>query len=142
MFTYRAKRKDNGEMVEGWYVWVKENLLDNFPDAHDFIIPAGLHPDAGIMINIDPITLSMSTGKTDKNGKMIFGSIPLEDGTMTKGGDRVRETIKGTKLYVQEVFWAGDTSQFALRPSSPFDYTGLCYSEYRVIIGTQLDKDS
>jgi len=39
---------------------------------------------------IYPLSLALETGRTDRRGKAIFGSYPV-DGKMSKGGDRVRK---------------------------------------------------
>lgn len=76
---FRAKRLDNGELVEGYY-----RLL--YTNVHQITVveKGGSHEEH----DVDPNTLAMSTGVTDKNGVEIFGSVPV-DGVMSKGGDIV-----------------------------------------------------
>ena len=70
---FRAKRKDNGEWVEGyfakgkWYLDEKERFA---------IIPLDLsfypHCEISEWIEIDPETLCQFIGKKDKHGKKIW----------------------------------------------------------------------
>lgn len=86
---FRGKTK-GGKWVEGYYV---RGLNDD-----DFIVsredfPPTMSDPLGdcknIYYEILPDSLSMSTGLSDKNGKRIFGSIPV-NGEMSKGGDVVK----------------------------------------------------
>jgi len=82
---FRAKRLDNGELVYGMY--------HTYGDGH-FMAEVEIQNNRGDdwkvkAEEIDPTTLAMATGQTDKNGTMIFGSVPV-DGVMSRGGDVVR----------------------------------------------------
>ena len=76
---FRAKRKDNGELVYGWLIKFGPNY---------FIFPNKGGAFLGGFIKVDPTTVAMKTFVQDKNKVDIYGSFPL-DGVMTKGGDIV-----------------------------------------------------
>lgn len=68
---FKAKRKDNGEWVEGYYL--------NVAKINHFICTGKIKLDGALkgiiapeMYAIDPDTLCQYTGLTDKNGKRIW----------------------------------------------------------------------
>lgn len=67
MREYRAKRKDNGEWVYGWYVniFFREGKF-NCP----MIIPNGGRWED--KIEVDPATVSQGSGKFDIDNKEVF----------------------------------------------------------------------
>lgn len=65
---FKAKRKDNGEWVEGQYAYITNPLAeDGKPIKH--LICNGTNIFNNL---IDPETLCQYTGLTDKNGKKIW----------------------------------------------------------------------
>lgn len=65
---FKAKRTDNGEWVEGYYV--KYQPCASRPEYVHGIVPT--YASALYMIKIDPNTLCQFTGLTDKNGRKIW----------------------------------------------------------------------
>lgn len=65
---FKAKRKDNGEWVEGYYVYITNPLTgDGKPIKHLICNGTNIFNDL-----IDPDTLCQYTGLTDKNGNKIW----------------------------------------------------------------------
>lgn len=65
---FKAKRIDNGEWVEGQYVYITNPLTeDGKPIKHLICNGTNIFNDL-----IDPDTLCQYTGLTDKNGKKIW----------------------------------------------------------------------
>ena len=74
-YLYRAKRMDNGEWVEGFYLCVAH---DDGRHIHHFISTLGISlnlstPIENIQVEVDPNTLCHCTGKHDiPEKKMIY----------------------------------------------------------------------
>ncbi|MFA6281874.1 MAG: hypothetical protein WCY05_05180 [Candidatus Omnitrophota bacterium] len=134
MFKFRGQRVDNKEWVEGYHVF------DKFENKHYMQIPVS-DKDFDSYFEITPNTLSISTGQFDKNKIEIFGSIPLEDGAMSNGGDKLQcvsqnEFSKGD-ISTRNVIYSG--SSFHIEGTymglSEFLNYGKC-----TIIGKQCDE--
>ena len=88
---FKAKRLDNGEWVEGYYIGPIGAL-----DVHEI---CDIHDITGTRVEVDPSTVCEYTGLTDKNGMKIFE------------GDIVRrETAYYGKhnVYDEPVVWEDD----------------------------------
>lgn len=73
---FKAKRKDNGEWVEGQYVYITNPLTeDGKPIKHLICNGTSIFNDL-----IDPVTLCQCTGLTDKNGKKIWENDIVRNG--------------------------------------------------------------
>ena len=73
-YLFKAKRKDNGEWVEGFYFCMTHT---DGRHTHHFIIPLGADLSRGtpvekIQVEVDQSTICQCTGLKDKNGKLIF----------------------------------------------------------------------
>lgn len=87
---FKAKRKDNGEWAEGYYL--PGMKLPGYDGENDFIVMSD-----GDYFAINPITLCQYTGLTDKNGKKIWENdllghklnrVEFLNGTYCINGDR------------------------------------------------------
>ena len=73
-YLFKAKRKDNGEWVEGFYFCMTHT---DGRHTHHFIIPLGADLSLGtpvekIQVEVDQSTICQCTGLKDKNGKVIW----------------------------------------------------------------------
>lgn len=68
---FKAKRKDNGEWVEGYYVKFKLEPNTNLSDVIFIPFKTDRNGEWG-WIKVDPDTLCQYTGLTDKNGQKIW----------------------------------------------------------------------
>lgn len=73
-YLFKAKRKDNGEWVEGFYFCMTHT---DGRHTHHFIIPLGADLSLGtpvekIQVEVDQSTICQCTGLKDKNGRVIF----------------------------------------------------------------------
>lgn len=69
---FRGKRTDNGEWVEGYYVYDESGQTTKEPTA--YIVRLNTHPCGWSLIpyKVIPEAVGQYTGLTDKNGKKIF----------------------------------------------------------------------
>ena len=96
---FKAKRKDNGKWVEGYYVYCRKR---------HYILPLlneaiGYDEREDEWIEIEPDTICLFTGLSDKNGKKIW-----ENDIVRYTFDYSSETAteNGLKERISSVFWS------------------------------------
>lgn len=92
---FKAKRKDNGEWAEGYYVYCRKR---------HYILPVlnkaiGFDEREDEWVEVDPNTLCQYTGLTDKNGQKIWEN----DILIGHGNDRDLSKVSFGKFYVIDV---------------------------------------
>ena len=121
---FKAKRLDNGEWVEGYYL--------NIAKINHFICTGKIKLDGALkgiiapeMYVIDPDTLCQFTGLTDKNGKKIWENDIVE--------------LPDENVYFK-CEWEKDTARFVLN-GDRFTVDFDDYREYEVeVIGNIFDN--
>lgn len=84
-YLFRGKRTDKERWAEG-------SLITHNGSAY-IVEPHPMVFDSAIKVKVDPDSIGMWTGLTDKNDKRIFGALPD-----SKGGDVVRTLIRNNEL--------------------------------------------
>ena len=112
---FKAKRKDNGEWVEGYYFCM---VHDDGRHIHHFIMPLEVDlslgtPIENIQVEINQETLCQYIGITDKNDKKIFENDIIETITFGFEKDHFITSVKfGVKFSMQGFYLANGRSMF------------------------------
>ncbi len=123
---FKAKRIDNGEWVEGQYVYITNPLTeDGKPIKHLICNGTNIFNDL-----IDPDTLCQYTGLTDKNGKKIWEN-------------DICEMVYDGVVHIYIIVWDKEELDFKGTNGKEnyginFEYLGCC--EEIVVIGNIFDN--
>ena len=72
-YLYRAKRIDNGELVEGFYAVIGEKTVIIEKEREEFYDVEGDKKSNGNkIVEVDPSTICQCTGMPDKNSKVAY----------------------------------------------------------------------
>lgn len=88
--TFRGWSEKHNRWVDGWRV--RQSIVSSWNDS---------------VYQVYPESLAMFTGQYDKEDKPLYASIPLPDGTMSKGGD-----ILKCKYIKYHVYYCVNTAMF------------------------------
>lgn len=103
---FKAKRKDNGKWVEGYYVKFKLEPNTNLSDVIFIPFKADRNGEWG-WIKVDPDTLCQYTGLQDKNGRKIWENDILR-------GCQYPYLSDGNCNYYAEVIWFENCHAFGI----------------------------
>lgn len=132
---FKAKRKDSGEWVEGYYIYHIKRTICPFGDSvkpedeQHVIMQDGFSdwnmPRDTVVYEIDPDTICQYTGLTDKNGQKIWENDIVE--------------LPDENVYFK-CEWEKDTARFVLN-GDRFTVDFDDYREYEVeVIGNIFDN--
>ena len=116
---FRGKRIDNGEWVEGYFVYDESEQMMEGAVAH--ICHLNKHPCGWSLLDfeVDPETVGQYTGLADKSGKRIFGGDVVE---YNDGYD----CFKGEVVLEAGAFGMWTRETIGLKNSRCDNYVRLC----------------
>ena len=119
-YLFRGKRLDNGEWVQGCYIFVPDSGHEHYIYCADSAHPmdTGFYEVHKLMFAVDPATICQCTGLHDKNGTLIFE------------GDYVKFCRNDDENYVGKVVWLDCCFHMEIEGHLQWErlcYVGNCY---------------
>ena len=111
-YLFRAKRIENGEWVEGYYIYYPHGYYAEGEIEHiliDTSTSVGLYK----VYSVDPSTICQCTGLKDKNGKMIWEN-DVVFATDDDGNSGQVDTGVGEVDFLEGLWYIGGNVQNAL----------------------------
>ena len=111
-FLYRAKRIENGEWVEGYYIYYPHGYYAEGEIEHiliDTSTSVGLYK----VYSVDPSTICQCTGLKDKDGKLIWEN-DIVFATDDDGNSGQVDTGVGEVDFLEGLWYIGGNVQNAL----------------------------
>lgn len=125
-YLFKAKRLDNGEWVQGYYVKGLD-VFTNCEETHIIFKPNTMFYSTGETdgwYKVDPSTICQCTGLKDKNGKLIY------EGDIVKC---LYDSYGENGVYIGKVIYREDTCCFVDANSESTDYEW--WEEEKEVIG-------
>lgn len=135
-YLFRAKRKDNGEWVEGFFTY---HLVDHLYIARIERSTGNEYGEPVDYITVDEKTVGQFSGITDKHGKKIFeGDLLKIRVPRNPNFSAVREIVFKDGQYIA-LDKDGGESEFACL--SDIEVVGNIYDNPEKYVGTRYDND-
>lgn len=128
-YLFKAKRVDDGEWVQGCYIYnIDRDCSESLNKFAHRIQPLYAHAYAE---PIDPTTICQCTGLNDKNGKLIWENdiIRTKVGTAKVIWDKSEWRIE----WLKSDLWRKDLYYWAVEDNQKIEVIGNIYDNYELL---------